>query len=329
MIEGQGISDNTRAILLLTAPLVSGGAGARSAKPLSGREYNGFARWLKEEGHWPKNLLTPLAGEIMGSCRPIVDPERLGALLGRVDVLERALKRWSERSIWVLSRADVAYPRRIKERFGHKAPPVLYGSGDVKLLSEPGFAVVGSRKVGNDLLQFAERTGAVAAGFGRMLVSGGAKGVDESAMFGSLKAEGRALGVLSDGLEKALGKPWRTEIEERRLVLVSMVDPHVGFHPGNAMARNKVIYAFADAALVVETGFERGGTWSGAVEKLKEQDGYPVYVRTDGADSRGLEGLREKGARPWKEPSNAAEFEALMKPDISSAGQSERQMSLI
>jgi DNA processing protein len=55
---------------------------------------------------------------------------------------------------------------------------------------------------------------------------------------------------------------------EGQLVLVSPYDPGAGFNVGNAMQRNKLIYALADAALVVNSDFEKGGTWTGAVEQL-------------------------------------------------------------
>jgi hypothetical protein len=35
------------------------------------------------------------------------------------------------------------------------------------------------------------------------------------------------------------------------------------------MQRNKLIYALADAALVVNSDFEKGGTWAGAIEQLE------------------------------------------------------------
>ena len=65
------------------------------------------------------------------------------------------------------------------------------------------------------------------------------------------------------------------------------------------MHRNKLIYAMADAGLVMDTAIDEGGTWAGAVEQLSKY-GTPVYTRSDGAPSPGLEALRERGALPWK-----------------------------
>ena len=67
------------------------------------------------------------------------------------------------------------------------------------------------------------------------------------------------------------------------------------------MQRNRVIYALAEAALVVNADFNRGGTWAGAVEQLKKYH-VPVFVRSSGDPSAGLEALQQLGARPWPEP---------------------------
>jgi hypothetical protein len=79
-------------------------------------------------------------------------------------------------------------------------------------------------------------------------------------------------------------------------------DPSAGFNVGHAMQRNKLIYALADAALVVNSDYEKGGTWAGAVEQLEKLHLVPLYVRTDGEAGKGLEALRRKGASPWPNP---------------------------
>ncbi len=55
----------------------------------------------------------------------------------------------------------------------------------------------------------------------------------------------------------------------------------------------KLIYALADAALVVSSDYEKGGTWAGAVEQLEKLQFVPVYVRSNGFEQLGSGG---KGA---------------------------------
>src|SRR5205085_4954340 len=131
----------------------------------------------------------------------------------------------------------------------------------------------------------------------------GARGIDQSAMRGALDTGGKVIGVLSDSLERAaLNREHRNLLMDGQLVLVSPYDPAAGFNVGNAMQRNKLIYALSDAALVVSSDYEKGGTWAGAVEQLDKLRLVPVYVRSNGTTSIGLEALQHKGALPWPDP---------------------------
>ncbi len=75
------------------------------------------------------------------------------------------------------------------------------------------------------------------------------------------------------------------------------------------MQRNKLIYALADTSLVVNSDLDKGGTWAGAVEQLDKLKFVPVFVRSTGEASAGLEGLRKKGALPWPNPQDTDSFE--------------------
>ncbi len=183
-----------------------------------------------------------------------------------------------------------------------KRPPVLYGCGDRDALDFGGLAVVGSRKVNDELIEYTERVGRLAAEAAVPIVSGGARGVDQTAMRGSLEAGGRAIGVLGNDLERAaLDRGNREPLMDGRLVLVSSFDPAIRFRGWQAMERNKQIYALADSALVVNSDHGHGGTWAGATEQLKLRY-VPVYVRSTGEPSRGLDALVARGARWWSEP---------------------------
>ncbi len=126
-------------------------------------------------------------------------------------------------------------------------------------------------------------------------------------MSGALDAAGRVVGVLSDSLERmALRREHRSPLMDGQLVLLSPYDPAAGFNVGNAMQRNKLIYALADAALVVNSDYEKGGTWAGAgagaVEQLRKLHFVPVYVRSSAGESKGLTAFQRNGAHTWPDP---------------------------
>ncbi len=302
------LSPNTQAILLLMAPLIAG-RREPSSDLLTPREYKRLARMLREIGRQPADLLGPAADETLKKCQPFLDCARLERLLRRGFQLSQAVEHWQARAIWVISRADADYPKRLKERLREDSPPVLYGCGEPTLLATGGLAVVGSRHVDEALVEYTEGIGRLAAAAGRTVISGGARGIDQAAMRGALDAGGRVVGVLADSLERAaLARDHRDVLMGSRLVLISPYDPAAGFHVGHAMQRNKLIYALADAALVVSSDFQKGGTWAGAVEQLDDLRFVPVYVRSNGETGKGLDSLRKKGARPWPNP---ATLEAL------------------
>jgi DNA processing protein len=303
------VSINTQVILLLTAPLIVG----RSRSPaelLTHGEYNKLARILNENQREPADLLGPDAVDLLKKPENTLDSDRLMKLLERGFLLSQAIERWQARSIWVISRADSIYPKRLKERLKDSAPPLLYGCGDETILKTGGLAVVGSREVDENLLRYTESVGRLAARAGKTVVSGGARGIDKAAMFGSLQIGGRVIGVVTDSLERlALAGDCREYLMDKLLVFVSPYDPAAGFDVGHAMQRNKIIYALADAALVVNSDYEKGGTWAGAIEQLEKLHLVPLYIRSEGDSGKGLKALKAKGAFLWPNPESAEEFE--------------------
>jgi DNA processing protein len=302
------LSSNSQAILLLTAPLVAG-RSEPSPDLLTLGEYNRVARILREKQLQPADLIGPSAAEVVALCATILGRERLDSLLGRGFLLSQAVERWSARAIWIVSRADATYPRRLKTRLKEDAPPILYGCGDAALLETGGLAVVGSRHVNDELTTYTEEVGRLTAEAHRTLISGAAKGIDRAAMHGALQAGGRVVGIMADSLERAaLARDNREPLMEGRLVFISPYDPAAGFNVGHAMQRNKVIYALSDAALVVSSDFEKGGTWTGAIEQLKRLRFVPVFVRDGTEVSKGNLALLQRGAHPWPNPRTGAEL---------------------
>ena len=303
------LSPNTQAILLLVAPLIARG-GETSADLLSLGEYNRLARLLRDNQRQPADLLAPDRRELITMCRAVVAGPRLETLLGRGFLLSQVVEQWATRAIWVVSRADSSYPRRLKTRLKEDAPPIIYGCGQSEVLDTGGLAVVGSRHADEVLIQYTEQVGRLAAQTRCTVVSGGARGVDQAGMRGALEAGGKTVGVLADSLERvALFRDHREALMDGRLVLISPYDPAAGFNVGHAMQRNKLIYGLADAALVVSSDFQNGGTWAGAVEQLEKLRFVPVYVRSAGESEKGLEGLVRLGAERWPEPDAPEGFE--------------------
>ena len=310
------VSATTKAVLMLVAPLAAGGH-TEPHLPLTGPEYKRLAQALRLRDRGPGDLLAPGAAELLSSLAGQFHRPRLEELLGRGLQLALALELWQQRSIQVLSRADAAYPPRLKHVLGPRCPVLLYVCGNLELLQRGGLAVVGSRNASPALLAYTRQVGARAAAAGYTVVSGGARGVDQTSMQAAATAGGAVVGVLPHGLAQAvLQRDYRNALRAQQLLLCSPYDPEARFTAGQALGRNKVIYGLAEAALVVEAAVGRGGTWRGAQEQLQQFRTVPltvpIYTRNRGPASAGLEALGALGAPPWPEPQDVKEFRTVM-----------------
>jgi predicted Rossmann fold nucleotide-binding protein DprA/Smf involved in DNA uptake len=289
------LTDDTKAILLLCGRF----GEPLTAEPLEPRDYNAVVRWLMGRRMRPSDLLS-LESLPELAAETGIDRDRLAALLKRGVKLGFAVEKWNQSGIWVISRSDTDYPARYKEHLKDKAPPVLFGAGDRALLRGGGLAIVGSRNVDAMNEGFARDVAVWCARGGLPVVSGGARGVDQVAMAGALEAGGAVLGVLADSLlRRSVSREARLALAEGRLLLVSPYHPEAGFNVGNAMGRNKLIYALADYGLVVVSDYKKGGTWAGAEEELKRRPGRTLFVQLASAAPLGNRKLRDLGALPF------------------------------
>jgi predicted Rossmann fold nucleotide-binding protein DprA/Smf involved in DNA uptake len=292
------ITENAKAILLLCGRF--GAGDDTGAQPLNIKEYDEVASWLASKKWWPADLLNEEKQGALSDAFAPVDPARIKALLARGASMAIAVEKWINKGLWVLCRSDEAYPQRLKQHLKRCAPPILYGAGDRALLSKGGLAVVGSRHIDVEAEEFACSVGRGAAQSGMQLISGAARGVDETAMHGAFEEGGSVIGVMADSLLRAsVSGKYREGIRNGQLMLISTYNPEAGFNVGNAMGRNKYIYALADFAVVVSSDYQEGGTWAGAEEELRRDGGRPVFVRTGAGVPRGNTELLHKGAKPF------------------------------
>ena len=244
----QVLSADTEVVLLLCGRF--GGERQEQYQPLSAREYGELAKWLNARTLRPADLLTDVGRVQLQAVHDAkLERKRVDFLLGRGTAMALALERWSRGGLWVISRGDAEFPKRLKRHLKHAAPPLLYGAGKKELLDMGGLAIIGSRDATDDALEFTREVAATCAREGIGVVSGGARGVDMAAMQGSSEAGGYTIGVLANDLLKiSVNRQNRLGLQEGRLVLVSPFYPEAGFNAGNAMGRNKYIYALSDRA---------------------------------------------------------------------------------
>lgn len=283
-------SDTSLAALLLTQRLVD-----TDAAPLKASEYWAVLDAVDD----PAELLGRDAASVASTLH--VDAElstRIATLLDGATAFAFRLDDAEQAGLRVVASVDSDYPVVLRERLGRAAPPLLYVAGDPALLAGELLGIVGSRDVAPPGAEAAKAAAVHAARRGIGVVSGGAKGVDRLATGAALEAEGFAVGVLADSLERAVRDPEvRRAVADGRLCLCTPYKPTAGFSVANAMGRNKLVYALSRATFVVAADHDKGGTWAGAVEALRQSIA-PVLVWTGAGAGDGNAELVRLGGTP-------------------------------
>jgi predicted Rossmann fold nucleotide-binding protein DprA/Smf involved in DNA uptake len=284
------VPDSELVGLLLTQRLVD-----TDAAPLKASEFWALVDTVSDLG----SLLGLEPGEISQTTGvETTMAARIRVLLAAATGFAFALDEYQQSGLRLLSGVSEPFPTVLKERLGSAAPPLLYVLGDVGLFGRKALGIVGSRTVSASGSEIARQAAAAAAADGLGVISGGAKGTDRLAMTAALDRGGQVVGVVADSLLRTSRDPeTRSAISDGQLCLCSPYKPTAGFTVGNAMGRNKLIYALSSATLVVECEEGSGGTWSGAVEALRGRIA-PVIAWTGPGSSPGNRALTRLGASP-------------------------------
>jgi DNA processing protein len=152
------------------------------------------------------------------------------------------------------------YPERLKEIYD--PPPVLWVKGDVKLLSRPAIAVVGTRHPTPYGTGMAEILSRDLAARRLLIVSGMARGIDSCAHKGALLARTPTVAVWGTGVDVVYPKENRKLAEEILATggaIVSELPLGTFPAPQNFPRRNRILSGISVAVLVVEAG-ENSGT---------------------------------------------------------------------
>lgn len=268
-----------RGILLLCCRLSDG------LQPLTLAQYRKLGELVRQHGvpADPERDLT--ADDLMALGLGTAETERILALLGREALLAHSLAAWKRQKITVYTVKSPEYPKKLLKKLGEDAPPVLFLRGDVSLLNREGIALVGARDLTPQGAAMAEAVGRMAAREGLVLISGNARGADQTAQNAALRMCGCVVAFVADSL---LQHPVRL-----RTLWVSEDGPDLHFTATRALRRNRLIHCAADRTYVAQCTFGKGGTWDGSVRNLRH--GWSrLLVPADGSPA--TEELRRLGA---------------------------------
>ena len=228
--------------------------------------------------------------------------KRIISLLEQEDLLDAYLGKAAAWNCVPITRVSDHYPPILRQRLGLDSPGCLWARGDVEILSTPAISLVGCRELSAPNREFAEAVGYQAAEQGLTLASGNARGADRAAQEACLKAGGRVVSVVADGLNR---------IPARNMLYLSEDGFDEEFSAQRALSRNRCIHALGRMVFVAQCDLQKGGTWSGTVRNLRF--GWsPVACFRDGSEA--AEQLEQMGAYQIDLP-DLRDFADLQTPD--------------
>lgn len=162
------------------------------------------------------------------------------------------------------------YSAALKRNLGTGTPTVLFAKGNKNLMNEKTTAIVGSRNANPLSLQFTTLTGKRCASEDKVVVSGGARGVDQTALDAAINNGGKSIIVLPQGITTFTSKirQYYKELTQGRLLIVSPFHPNAPWTKEFAMRRNPIIYGMANEVYVAQSD-SSGGTWNGVIDGLR------------------------------------------------------------
>ena len=117
-------------------------------------------------------------------------------------------------------------------------------------------------------------------------------------MNAAYKAGGTVISLPAHSLSHTLKSSGvRQAVHTGRTVICSPYAPDSPFSIGQAMGRNKLIYALSEVTVAVAADKGSGGTWSGATEAMRDRYCQVAIWRGPG-EGLGNEALNDMGAIP-------------------------------
>src|SRR5271155_1579774 len=197
-----------------------------------------------------------------------------------------------------LAYSDEAYPERLREIFD--PPALLWVRGDVKLLSQPAIAVVGTRHPTPYGLGMAEMLSRDLALRGLIILSGMARGVDTAAHQGAIAAKSPTIAIWGTGIDVIYPKENKSLAEQILAGGGAIVSEYkLGTFPApqNFPRRNRLLSGISVGVLVVEAGENSGTRVTARCAMEQNRDVYAVPGNVTSKNAWGPNTLIKQGAK--------------------------------
>jgi len=236
------------------------------------------------------------SAELACSASPAVLRSIDGIGQARASQIHQSLRRAAEQApgelerahklgVWIICPDDELYPTLLRDI--PDPPGVLYVKGSLEPRDLNALAIVGSRRCSYYGREQAERFGALLAGAGMTVVSGGARGIDSAAHRGALShPQGRTIAVLGCGID-AIYPPENASLFEQIAGRGAILSEYpIGTPPvaENFPRRNRIVSGMSRGVLVIEADKRSGALIT--ARQACEDHGRPVFALPGRVDNR-------------------------------------------
>lgn len=310
MVVYERISEDSKVVILLNLNFEFD----KNLKIVTDKEFWAIESWLKGNNLsfsklYDFEILSSLSSELA------LDEERIVKLLSRDFELSLELVNLNQQGIWILTYLDAEYPKELRKHLKKKAPKILFGSGDIKLLSRGGLSVLSSNQASKDIVSKSLDISSRMAKESIMLLIGGNKGVEDELLLDNLKNGGSAVLFVSNNLlERSLRENFINPIKQNRLCIVSAFHPRSGFAANKMEITNIMIFSLSDYILVLHYVNKKAGIFSAIEKQLKKKSHIPIFA----LDNYKNKALIEIGAKALPPINDKKSLLSLLDPDASS-----------
>jgi DNA processing protein len=211
--------------------------------------------------------------------------------------IDKELKLIEKEAIEIITIFDKEYPANLKNIYD--PPFLLYIKGELEKEDDLAVAIVGSRRCSQYGMRMAGKLAGELAACGVRVISGMARGIDTAAHKGALKAGGRTMAVLGNGLSFTYPPENKNLADEitKNGALISEFPMQMPAHKQNFPRRNRVISGLTKGVVVVEAA-EKSGSLITANFALEEgREVFAVPGAAGSITSKGTNNLIKQGAK--------------------------------
>lgn len=198
----------------------------------------------------------------------------------------------------------------------HDSPPAITVKGNINLLNQPTFAIVGSRNASFNSVSFTKKI-ALQLSSSFVIVSGLARGIDGAAHIAAI--EGGTIAVIAGGINNVYPKEnsdLYKRISDHGLIVCEQAfdSPPIA---NNFIKRNRIISGLSNGVLVVEAGIKSGSLTTARFAGEQGREVFAVPGSPIDARSSGCNKLIKEGAKMVEDVNDIfEEFNNLIPPKL-------------